>query len=85
MSVVSITTESVVIHHDAVVETAQARLAASLYANVRRVSCSYDDDVLTLRGWLPSFYEKQIAQEAVRGLNGVRRIVNEIEVNGKFT
>ena len=83
MSVVSITTESAVIHNDVIAETAHARLAASLYANVRRVSCSYDHDVLTLRGWLPSFYEKQIAQEAVRGLSGVRRIVNEIEVKDK--
>ena len=85
MSVVSIATESVVVHKDGVAETAHARLVASLYANVRQVSCSYDDMVLTLRGWLPSFYEKQIAQEAVRNVSGVRRIVNEIEVNGKFT
>lgn len=35
---------------------------------------------LTLGGCIPSFYLKQLAQEALRSLEGVRRIENRIEV-----
>jgi osmotically-inducible protein OsmY len=45
-----------------------------------RVSCEYDKGVLVLRGRSRSFYEKQIAQESVKGIAGVDRVVNEIEV-----
>ena len=47
---------------------------------VNRVSCEYDGGVLSLRGRSRSFYEKQIAQESVKGIDGVDRVVNEIEV-----
>jgi hypothetical protein len=36
--------------------------------------------VLVLRGRAPSYFLKQIAQSAVVGIDGVRRIVNRIEV-----
>jgi hypothetical protein len=35
-----------------VVRTAQARLVGSPYGYIRRISCSYDDGVLTLWGAL---------------------------------
>ena len=44
------------------------------------ITCEYCNGVLFLRGRLPSFYEKQVAQEAVRTLEGVAQIVNQIEV-----
>jgi osmotically-inducible protein OsmY len=34
-----------------------------------------------LRGRLATYYQKQVAQEAVRGLDGVVQIVNDIEVD----
>ena len=36
--------------------------------------------MLVLRGCLPSYYLKQIAQEAVAALEGVERIDNQIQV-----
>jgi hypothetical protein len=36
--------------------------------------------VLRLRGQLQSFYAKQVAQEAVKGLEGIAGIINDIEV-----
>jgi len=45
-----------------------------------RLSCECVDGVLLLRGQLSSYYHKQLAQETVKGLEGVRDIVNEIEV-----
>ena len=40
----------------------------------------YYQGVLFLSGRLPSFYQKQLAQEAVAGLAGVAQVINETEV-----
>jgi osmotically-inducible protein OsmY len=63
-----------------VTEAARSRLDDSPYKSVKRVLCQYDGDVLFLRGRLPSFFHKQLAQEAVLGLNGGLQVINEIEV-----
>jgi osmotically-inducible protein OsmY len=57
-----------------------ARLRASSYASLRGVFCQCRGGVLILRGRLPSFYLKQVAQAAAGGLEGVSRIDNHIEV-----
>jgi hypothetical protein len=36
--------------------------------------------VLYSISWIPSFFHKQLAQEAVLGLNGGLQVINEIEV-----
>jgi len=38
------------------------------------------DGVLVLRGCLPTYYLKQIAQEVMGDLEGVNRIDNQIQV-----
>jgi hypothetical protein len=63
-----------------VLELAKARLAACSYHAVRTVLCEFRHGLLILRGRLPSFFHKQVAQEAVAGLTGMERIVNQIEV-----
>jgi osmotically-inducible protein OsmY len=69
--------------HD-VTETAQERLRQSPYMPVRSLSCEFDRGVLRLRGRLSSFYQKQLAQEAVAGLSGVEQVVNEVVVAPAF-
>ncbi len=64
-----------------VVKIAQECLQRSDHRDLRTISCHFDDGVLYLRGHLPSFYYKQLAQEAVRDVIGVRQAVNEIEVS----
>jgi osmotically-inducible protein OsmY len=59
---------------------AAARLRRSANAPVRRVWGSCDDGVLVLCGQLQSYFHKQLAQEAVADLAGVRQVRNEIEV-----
>ncbi len=59
---------------------AQQCLEKSPYMTVRSVSCAYEGGRLFLRGRLPSFYQKQLAQEAVAGLEGIAEIVNQTEV-----
>jgi hypothetical protein len=66
----------------AVVEGAEIRLRSNPYLALKNVSCEFHEGVLTLRGCLPSYYLKQMAQTAVSRLDGVERIVNEIEVIG---
>jgi hypothetical protein len=53
---------------------------SSPYHAVRFLKCDYCDGVLTIQGRLPSYYLKQTAQNAVQGLDGVKRIVNLAEV-----
>lgn len=63
-----------------VTREAFARLRRSAYAPVRRVSCAFEEGVLVLFGQLQSYFHKQLAQEAVAGVDGVRQVRNEIEV-----
>ncbi len=64
-----------------IAEMATERLRDSPYKNMRRISCECQHGVLLLRGRLFSFYEKQMAQETVAGIDGVAQVVNEVEVD----
>jgi hypothetical protein len=63
-----------------IAEAANERLRNSPYRPLRDVLCECDWGVLLLRGRLPSFYHKQLAQQAVAGVKGVSQIINQIEV-----
>jgi osmotically-inducible protein OsmY len=47
---------------------------------MQRLWCEFDEGRLFLRGQVPTYYFKQLAQEAVVGMHDVRQVVNEIEV-----
>jgi hypothetical protein len=61
-------------------DLAERRLRSHPYLALKNVSCGWLDGVLVLRGCLPSYYLKQLAQEAVASLKGVARIDNQIQV-----
>ncbi len=63
-----------------IAEAASDRLRNSPYRALRGISCECDQGVLLLRGHLPSFYYKQLAQETVARVKGVSQVVNEIKV-----
>jgi osmotically-inducible protein OsmY len=63
-----------------VAEKAENRLRANAYLALKNISCEFREGVLTLRGCLPSYYLKQVAQEAVVATEGVERVENYIEV-----
>jgi hypothetical protein len=63
-----------------ILEGAESCLRSNPYLALKNVTCDYREGVLTLRGCLPSYYLKQIAQTAVARVAGEARIVNEIEV-----
>jgi hypothetical protein len=59
---------------------AMARLRASHYRALHAVRCDFDRGTLRLRGVLPSYYLKQIAQAVVSELQEVRALDNRIAV-----
>jgi osmotically-inducible protein OsmY len=59
---------------------AKERILRHSHLSIQRIWCEYDGKRLYLRGQVPSFYLKQLAQTAVSGLDGVSQVVNEIEV-----
>jgi osmotically-inducible protein OsmY len=61
-------------------EKAEASLRSNSYLALKNVSCELDQGVLTLRGCVPSYYLREMAHETVERLDGVRSVVNEIEV-----
>jgi hypothetical protein len=64
----------------ATADLAERCLRSNPYLALKNVSCDSRDGVLILRGCLPSYYLKQIAQEAVASPEGVQRIDNQIQV-----
>lgn len=46
----------------------------------RAIDLSSEHGVVILRGEVQSYYEKQLAQEVVRRLTGVKRVENQLEV-----
>ena len=62
-------------------ESTERRLNDGSVLALRNVACDFQDGVLTLRGCLPTYYLKQLAQAHVSDLAGVRQVINELEVS----
>jgi osmotically-inducible protein OsmY len=67
-------------HAERITTVAKQRIVHQPHLSVQRIWCDFDRGRLILRGQVPSFYFKQLAQEAVADLDGVEQVVNEIEV-----
>ncbi|HMB05358.1 MAG TPA: BON domain-containing protein [Isosphaeraceae bacterium] len=61
-------------------ESSESRRRRSGYLALKDINCTYHDGEMTLRGRLPTYYLKQIAQHLVAEIKGVRRIIDEIVV-----
>jgi osmotically-inducible protein OsmY len=61
-------------------EGAESRLRSNGYLAMKNVSCDYENGILTLRGCVPSYFLKQMAQTAVARMPGVERVINDIVV-----
>ena len=46
-----------------------------------QVFCQEESGIVVLHGKVRSFFEKQMAQEALKRLEGVERVINELEVD----
>jgi osmotically-inducible protein OsmY len=63
-----------------VTERAESELRRNAYFALKNIACEYREGVLTLTGCLPTYYLKQVAQEAISRIDGVERVENRIEV-----
>jgi osmotically-inducible protein OsmY len=61
-------------------ETVEAALARSTFLAGKSLRFEVHEDGVVLRGVVGSYYQKQLAQESLKSISGVRRIRNEIEV-----
>ena len=59
----------------------QDRFHRSPYLPLRTIECRLDDGVLFLRGNVPTYYLKQLAQTIGHSLKGIRLVVNELRVD----
>ena len=69
--------------HDAdsdLVQRVQQALIRSEFVDSRWVRPEVRDGVVTLTGTLPTYYQKQMAQEHLRRVEGVDQIYNDIMV-----
>ena len=73
-------TDSVFTQKEVVEAEAEARLRQSSYREVRCVTCEFHEGVLTLRGRVPTFYLKQVAQSLVLRMERAEEINNRVEV-----
>lgn len=56
-------------------------LSRNPYLGGRAIQCEIvDEDTVILKGCVKTYYQKQMAQESLRKLNGIRRIANELAV-----
>lgn len=66
-----------------VTREAERRLGASCYEALRKISCRVRRGALLLTGEVPSYFHKQLAQEALRGLNPNYPLNNQLAVKAK--
>jgi hypothetical protein len=62
-------------------ERATRLLRHAAYAPLTALRCDFHDGVLTVRGRVPSFHLKQIAQVLLRDVEGVGVIDNRVDVD----
>lgn len=68
-------------HRIRIVAAAKHLLQQSRYAAIRRVSCELNGSVLTLRGRVSFYHEKQIAQSLIlQRLKDLVMVDNQVEV-----
>lgn len=51
------------------------------FSGLAKVSCELREGVAILHGRVSTFYRKQMAQEVVRRVDGVKSVVNHVDVS----
>ena len=61
-------------------KAAEDWLQHSPYLELRNVSCDFHEGVITIRGCVPSYYLKQLAQSLLCDMEDVLEVNNQLEV-----
>jgi hypothetical protein len=64
----------------AILAEARTRFHRSPYHELHGINCDFREGVLILRGRVPSYFIKQVAQSAVFSIEGIGEIDNRLEV-----
>jgi len=67
-------------HRASIVQRARLRLLLSPYPALRRLDCYYHEGVLTVRGCVSTFHERQMAWITLCDLAGIEEFVDRVEV-----
>lgn len=70
---------------NALVQRLDSAIKGNPHLTGHQVFCSEEGGTVILQGRVRSYYQKQMAQEALRNLEGVQRIVNDLEVDWMTT
>jgi hypothetical protein len=65
---------------EALAAAATASLVGSGYADLGTVDCRSAGDAIILKGSVPTYHLKQLAQVFVLRVDGVRRVINRLDV-----
>ncbi len=65
----------------ALVQRLDSAIKGNPHLSGHQVYCSEEGGTVILQGRVRSYYQKQMAQEALRNLEGVERIVNDLQVD----
>jgi osmotically-inducible protein OsmY len=70
-------------HCENVAARAQSLIANNLYFRGTSYPLSFKsyENVLVVNGTVPTYYLKQLIQSTLGGLDGVERVVNQVEVD----
>ncbi len=73
----------ITIHHEPgrLADRVDSALDTSPYFPRRAMQCETDDGRVVLRGTVASYFQKQMAQETVRRIDGVESVDNLLEVS----
>ncbi|MEM7479153.1 MAG: BON domain-containing protein [Planctomycetota bacterium] len=55
-------------------------IKSSPHLSSHQVFCQEESGVIVLHGRVKSFFEKQMAQETLKRVDGVEKVINELEV-----
>ena len=70
---------------DRLVRAVEERLRACHYWHLQSITCERKEGLLTIRGRVPSYYLRKIAEVLASQVDGVDEIMNVIEVVGPDT
>jgi hypothetical protein len=62
------------------VKTAERLLRQSAYLELRNLKCDFHEGVLTIRGHVPSYFLKQLAQSLLLNIDGLLELNNQLVV-----
>lgn len=66
--------------NQSIARAAKRALEQSAYRSLQGIDCEYSEGQLILRGTVPSYYMKQVAQSLLKPISSIQRVDNRLLV-----